>query len=105
MFALYSDILYFTAAFVVVAVAALVGLWQYNANSEVDGVRRITLSDEDRAALLRARNRAAPEAMDERRAQMAEVRKLRKAARAHAQDALEATKVDDADKNPAAKAG
>lgn len=82
MLTLYSDILYLAAIFVVVAIAAIVGLWQYNAKPETSAVRPIVLSDEVRAGIMWARNKAMQEAVDAKRARKVEYRKSVRASRA-----------------------
>ncbi len=81
MLTLYSDILHLVAIFVVVAIAAIVGLWQYNAKPETNAVRPIVLSDEVRADIMRARNKAMQEAIDAKRARKVEYRKSVRASR------------------------
>jgi hypothetical protein len=81
VFTLYADILYLLAIFVLVAVAAIIGLWQYNATSEASAVRPIVLSDDVRADIMRARNKALQEFMDAKRARKAEYRKSLRATR------------------------
>ncbi len=79
MFTFYADILYLLAIFLFVAVAAVIGLWQYNANPEASAVRPIVLSDDVRADIMRARNKATQEAMDAKRARKAEYRRTMRA--------------------------
>lgn len=81
MLTLYSDILYLVAIFVVVAIAAIVGLWQYNAKPETSPVRPIVLADEVRADMMRTRNKAMQEAIEAKRARKVEYRKSIRASR------------------------
>jgi len=81
VFTLYADILYLLAIFVVVAVAAIIGLWRHNAGSETSAVRPIVLSDDIRADFLRVRNKAVQEAMDAKRVRKTEYRKSIRASR------------------------
>jgi hypothetical protein len=79
VFTLYADILYLLATFVCVAVAAIIGLWQYNATPEAIAVRPIVLSDDVRADIMRARNKALQDALDAKRTRKAEYRRSMKA--------------------------
>ena len=81
MFIVYSDILYLFAMFAVLAAAAIIGLWQYNAEPEANHIRPVVLSDDVRADILRVRGEALQRAMDAKRARKAESRKSARAGR------------------------
>lgn len=81
MLTLYLDVFYLVAIFVALAVAALAGLWQYNAQAATDAVRPIILSEAARAEISQTRNKILQEAIEAKRVRKAEYRRSQKAGR------------------------
>lgn len=83
MFVIYADTLYLGVIFVVLATAALFGLWRYNAEPETEALRAIELSDDVRAEVMHVRNEVLKKAMEEKKLRIAKKAELRRSLKAN----------------------